>query len=85
MDDSAIICDDGMNADGKLDDEIKSCDKINFNKKKAICKRQNFYIWLPFSLITIALLIAVTIYCHLIKHRAQQKHLLPFQFTNNKT
>ena len=37
-----------------------------------------------FLLIAIALLIAVSIYCYFIKHRAKQKHLLPFQFTNNE-
>ena len=39
-----------------------------------------------FLLITIALLIAVSIYCYLIKYRAKQKHLflhsLPFRFIN---
>ena len=35
-------------------------------------------------LITIALLTVVSIYCYLIKHRAKQKHLLPFQDTNNE-
>ena len=29
-------------------------------------------------------MIAVSIYCYLIRYRAKQKHLLPFQFTNNK-
>ena len=46
---------------------------------------QNFYILLAFLLITIALLIAVSIYCYLRKYRAKQKHLLPFNFTNNKS
>ena len=36
------------------------------------------------GLITIALLIAVRIYCYLIKYQAKQKYLLPFQFTKNK-
>ena len=35
---------------------------------KAIFKTQNFYISLAFLLITIALLIAVSIYCYLIKY-----------------
>ena len=73
MDDSTIIC----------DEVIKSYnEEINFNEKKAICKTQNFYILLAFLLITIALLIAVSIYCYLIKYWT--KHLLPFQNTNNK-
>ena len=45
---------------------------------------QNFNILLAFLLITIASLIAVSVYCYLIKYRAKQKHLLPFKFTNNK-
>ena len=36
------------------------------------------------KLITIALLIAVSIYCYLIKYCAIQKHLLPFCATNNE-
>ena len=27
---------------------------------------------------------AISIYCYLIKCQAEQKHLLPFPFTNNK-
>ena len=45
---------------------------------------QMFYILLAFLLISIALLIAVSIYCYLIKHRAKQKHLLPFYDTKLK-
>ena len=85
MDDSAIICDDGMNADAKSNDEVKSLDETNFNEKKAICKTQNFFILLPFFLITIALLIAVTIYCHLI-NIVQNKNIYYYfnsQITNS--
>ena len=52
--------------------------------KKATCKTQNSYILLAFSLITIALLVAVSIYCYLIKYGAKQKDLLSFHVTNNK-
>ena len=42
MDESTITC----------DEVIKSYnEKINFNEKKAICKKQNFYILLAFLLI----------------------------------
>ena len=85
MDDSTIICDEVINADSKqslTDDYETSTIPTNFNEKKATCKTQNFYILLAFLLITIALLIAVSIYCYLIKHR--RKHLLPFLNTNNK-
>ena len=51
------------------DEIIESYDgKTKFNKQKAIFKTQNFYILLAFLLITIALLIAVSIYCYLIKY-----------------
>ena len=59
----------------KLDEEIKTI-PINFNEKKVTCKTQNFYILLAFLLITIAFLIAVSIYCHLMKYQSKQKHLL---------
>ena len=83
MDDSAIMCDEIIES-YEEDAEAKLYDETNFNEKKATCKTQNFYILLAFLLITIALLIAVSIYCYLIKYRAKQKHLLPFNFTNNK-
>ena len=44
----------------------------------AACKTQSSYFLLGFLLIIIALLIAVSIYCYLIKYRATQKHLLLF-------
>ena len=58
------------NADAVSNDEAKSYDEEttfpkNFNEKKETCKTQNFYSLLAFLLITIALLIAVSIYCDL--------------------
>ena len=47
-------------------------------KRKTTCKMQFCLI------ITIALLIAVSIYCYLIKYQGNQEHLLPFHFANNK-
>ena len=44
----------------------------------------NFYILLAFLLITIALLIAVSIYCCMIKYWANQKYLLSFHVTDKK-
>ena len=41
---------------------------INFNEKKATCKTENLFILLAFLLITIALLVAVSIYFYLIKY-----------------
>ena len=54
----------------------------NFKEKDAICKTKKFYISLAFLLITIALLIAVSIYCYLIKNWAT--YLLPYCNTSNK-
>ena len=72
MNDSAIMC----------DQIIEETVPINLNENKTNCKK--FYLLVVFLLITIALLIAVSIYCYLIKYRAKQKCLLPFNFTNNK-
>ena len=81
MDDSVITCIEIIG----VEEEAKSNNKErNFNGKNITCKAQNFYILLPFLLITIALLTAVSIYCYLIKYRAKQKHLLPFHDTKLK-
>ena len=80
MDDSPITCDEIIES---YYEETKTI-PTNFNEKKATCKMQNLYILLVFSLIIIALLIAVSIYCYLIKYKAKQKHLLRFHNTNNK-
>ena len=57
MDDSAIACDEIIES---YEEETKTI-SINFDEKKATCKRENFYILLLFLLITIGLLIAVRI------------------------
>ena len=57
MDYSVITC-----------DEIIEVEKRNFNEKNITCKTQNFFILLGFLLITISLLIAVSVYCHLMKY-----------------
>ena len=64
MNDSAIICDKVIEL---FDEETKTI-LTNFNEKKATCKMLTFYILLAFLLVTIALLIAVSIYCYLIKY-----------------
>ena len=63
--DSAITCDENKES---YDEETKTI-PTNLNEKKPICKTQNFYILLAFLLITLALLIAVSIYCYLIKYK----------------
>ena len=80
MHDSAIMCDEVIKS---YNEEIKTI-PTHFNEKNITCKTQSFYILLTFLLITITLLIAVSIYCYLIKYRAKQKHLLPFHDTKLK-
>ena len=80
MDDSMITCDKVTES---CDEEIKTI-PTNFNEKNVTYKAQNFYTLLVFLLITIALLIAVSINCYLIKYQAKQKHLLPFHDTKLK-
>ena len=77
MYDSASTCDETIES---YEEEVRTV-PTNVNKK-ATCKTQNFYILLAFLLITIALLIAFSIYCYLIKYQAKQ--LLPFHYTNNE-
>ena len=80
MDDSAITCDEIIES---YDEEIKTI-PTNFKEKKATTKTQNFYILIVFLLIIIALFIAVSINCYLMKYQAKQKHLLPFHETNDE-
>ena len=77
MDDSVITCNEVINW---YDEKIRTI-PTNFNEKNITCKTQSFYILLSFLLITITLLIAVSIYCYLIKYQA--KNLLPFHHTEN--
>ena len=62
-----------------MDDSVITCDEIieetvttNFNETKSTCKMQNFNILLAFSLITVALLIALSNYCYLIKYQEKK-------------
>ena len=68
----------------EADAEAKSNEETKTIPKNVIRKTKNFYIFLGFLLITIALLIAVSIYCYPMKYKAKQKHLLPFYITNNE-
>ena len=72
MDNSAVMCDEVLES---YYEEIKIV-QTNFNEKNISCKTQSFHILLEFLLITIALLIAISIYCYLTKYRAKKKHLL---------
>ena len=62
--------------------EIINVKETNFNEKYITCKTQSLYILLTYLLIAITLLIAVSIYCYLIRYQA--KNLSPFHNTNNK-
>ena len=77
MDDSVITCNEITQS---YDEETKNIPK-NFNEKKATCKTQNFNILLAFFLIIIALLIAVSPYCYLIKYWNIYHHFMT-QITN---
>ena len=69
-------CKDGKCLASFIDDSVITCDEIieetktikQILIKKVDCQSQNFYFLLAFLLITNALLIAVSIYCYLIKH-----------------
>ena len=67
----------------QYDEEIKTI-STTFNEKNITCKAKNLYILVVFLLIAVTLLIAVSIYCYLIKYQAKQKHLLPFHDTKLK-
>ena len=94
--DKIIDADTDVDAEAKSNDKGKWTDEAkvnnqetkiiptNFNEKKATCKTQNFCILIAFLLITIALLIAVSIYGYLIKYWEKQKHLLPFHDANEE-
>ena len=64
MDDSAITCDETIES---YDEETKTIPTY-FNKKSVTCKIQTFYTLVAFLLITIALLIAASIFYYLIKY-----------------
>ena len=66
-----------------IEEETKTV-TTNFNEKNAICKSKFFFILLAFLLITVALWVAVSIYCYLLKYGAKQKHVLRFHDTNNE-
>ena len=64
-----------------MEDSVIKCDEIieeTILMKKVDYKTESFYISLASFWITNALLIAVSIYCYLIKYQSKRKHLLPF-------
>ena len=71
IENSVITCDEVIEAEGKTIAK-------KFIEKNISCKTQKFLYFTCFLLISIALLIAVSIYCYMIKYQAKQKHLSPF-------
>ena len=67
MDGSMIACAEVINS---FDEEIKTI-LTNFNEKKVTYKTRYFCILLAFLLISIALLIAVSIYCYMMKYQTK--------------
>ena len=63
----ASIIDVSLIKCNQLIEEIKTV-PTNFNGKKVAYESKNIYILLAFLLITIVLLIAVSIYCYLLKY-----------------
>ena len=77
------MCDEIIDAEAKsYNEEIKTI-PTSFNKKSSL-QTQNLYILTAVLLIALVLLITASIYCHLIKYWAKQKHSLPFYVTNNE-
>ena len=66
--------------------ETKTVPTKSISTKASLTKStsMDFYILLAFLLITIALLIAVSIYCFFIKYQTKQKPLLSCYYTTRK-
>ena len=78
------MCDEIIDGEAKLYDKETKTVKTNFNKKMQSVK-QKISVLLAFSLITITLLIAVNIYCYLIKYKAKKNNIychITSQITN---
>ena len=73
-----------LDAEANSNDEETKTVPTNFNEKSMTFKTQNFYILLAFLWLTISLLIAVSIYCYLIKYQGKYKYLLTFHVKNNE-
>ena len=76
----SIIDNSGLMCDEIVEEETKTV-TTNSNEKNEIFKTKNFYTLHAFLLITIALLIAVSIYCYLIKYKT--KHC--YHYTSQKS
>ena len=87
---ATCCCENGKYLASIIDNSVITCDEIiNAEEtktilKNVICETKSFYILLIFLLITIALLIAFSIYFCMIKYTAKQKKLLPYYAKNVK-
>ena len=79
-----ITSEEIVDIEAKPNGEVTKTLRANFNKKKITYKPQNLYSSLTFILTTTALLIAISIYCYLIKYWAKRKYLLTFHSANNE-
>ena len=69
---AACSCQNGEYVGSIIDHSVITCDEIIEATKSTLT---NLSILLTFSLITIALLIAISIFYYQIKHRSKQKEL----------
>ena len=67
-----------------MDDELPLNKTIEIRSVIIVFRAFFFCILLAFLLITVALWVAVSIYCYLLKYGAKQKHALQFHDTNNE-
>ena len=84
IDDLVITCDETIDVEAVSNDKETKTVRTLFSEKNQSVKHKKFYILLSFLLISIALLIAVSIFCCFIEYWAKQKNLLPFHDANNK-
>ena len=75
-------CENGKYLASIIDDSVITCDEVREETKVKLYKK-NFKIFLTFLLITIALLIAVSTYCYLIKYKANKN--IYFHITSQLT
>ena len=93
---ATCTCKNGEHLESIIGDSVTTCEKVieatktvptkTATTKTVLTKRTstNFFLSLIFLWITIALLIAFSIYFCLIKYRSKQKHSLPYHDTSNK-
>ena len=84
-------CKNGKYLESIINNSVIISDEIiDAKETSTISKSYNLWkkvstFYLPFLLITVALLITVSIYCYQIKYKAKKKkHLLPFYVTNDE-